>query len=135
MRMVKKVLRGIAELQFNLFATLGCPMVKAYCWDQLPTEKQEEIMANIVYLIENPRASPQELYAYGLQWSFEQGWRYDDAYDFTGKKSPSLVPWALVPDNKRIPYCHFVKTFRMIHAFIQEFPLMPECERPLEAMA
>ena len=71
-------------------------------WDEAPEEIKDSAYAGVVFLYDNPTATPAEQHDAWCAHKAAAGWSYSSVKDDVQKTHPCLVPYAELPLQQRI---------------------------------
>lgn len=70
-------------------------------WEEAPEWQKTSAMTGVIYLTENPGASPENSHESWLAEKIRTGWRYGPEKDAEQKTHPCMVPYEDLPEDQR----------------------------------
>jgi RyR domain len=96
---------------FNDIARVAHGVIRAYNqsmgdnslpdWESLTRDEQASRFKAVVFVAQNPQATPADQHNQWLQSRLSEGWVYGEQKDQIKKVSPALVPYEELPQRQR----------------------------------
>jgi RyR domain len=80
------------------------------------SEAMARFRAGIEFHLENPKASAQDAHASWMAARKAEGWTFGEKKDLRERRHPMLVPWADVPQHRRLQYELIATVVRTLRA-------------------
>lgn len=98
-------------MQYARIAHIAHEVNRVYCqsigdnsqpkWDDAPTWQKDSAVNGVVYLAQNPDATPKLSHENWFNMKLREGWKYGEEKDAEKKTHPCMSPYDALPEKQK----------------------------------
>lgn len=126
MGQVKRVYEAITELHYRISRLNFISEIESVPdWRDLPFWLKDDMLACVVFVIENPDADGSAAHAFWMDLKLAAGWNYGRQYNEEAKETELLVPYEELPKVRIAANEEFRASVKLIYGFTEQLLHMP----------
>jgi len=103
-----------AAYEANLQYCLSIGDESQLSWDFAPPWQKESTILGVMFLVEHPDVSPEQIHEHWVQQKIDTGWIYGPVKDANKKEHPCIMPFRQLPDEQQVKDILFVDTINSL---------------------
>lgn len=96
---VEQIARTAHEATRGYLKSLGDDSLPS--WAKLPAHVKDAYVMTVIGMVDDPDATPEQAHRIWRMKQLQAGWNLGDVYDAVVKTNPDMLPYTMLPEDRR----------------------------------